>query len=132
MTPVDGGAAKVSLYREIDALGGTGLTSEGESWGRGYSEALSDVLTLMERRGFSEAADAGAVPIAVDVSELRCRIQDALLSTLDDVYDCTRVWSAWGYGTMDEHDFRPVLDRLDELVDEIATQVTKPVVTVQP
>lgn len=54
MTPADGGAAGVSLYREIDALGGA---AESE-WGQGYSQALTDVLAILSRRGFSEAADA--------------------------------------------------------------------------
>lgn len=44
----------VTLYREIDALGGTGMLSEDESWSRGYNEALSDVLAILDRRGFSE------------------------------------------------------------------------------
>jgi len=44
----------VTLYREIDALGGSGMPSEGENWSRGYSEALSDVLSILSRRGFSE------------------------------------------------------------------------------
>ncbi len=44
----------VSIYREIDALGGTDMSSEGENWSRGYSEALSDVLKILKRRGFSE------------------------------------------------------------------------------
>ncbi|MGN7160854.1 hypothetical protein [Sphingomonas sp. SAFR-052] len=128
MTPADGGAAGVTLYREIDALGGTANTDHE----RGYVAAIDDVLAILSRRGFSEATDAGAVPIAVDVSELRCRIQDALLASLGDVYDCTRVWSAWNVGTMDQDDFEPVLNRLDELVDEIAMQVTKPFSVVRP
>lgn len=51
--------------------------------------------------------------------EIRIRLERALSSSLADAYDCNRVWSAWGYGTMDENDFVPVLDRLDEIVDEI-------------
>lgn len=43
----------VNLYREIDALGGTG---EGE-WHKGYCEALTDVLAILKRRGFSELDD---------------------------------------------------------------------------
>ena len=54
----------------------------------------------------------------IERNERRARIQEALLATLDDSLDCTRVWSAWGYGTMGQDDFVPVLERLDELVDE--------------
>jgi hypothetical protein len=43
----------------------------------------------------------------------------ALEAELSDTYDCTRVWSAWGYGTMDEHDFTPVSERLDEIAGTI-------------
>lgn len=57
-------------------------------------------------------------------AELRVAIQRALLTALGDTYDCTRVWSAWGVGTMDEHDFVPVLDRLDELIDEIVAEIS--------
>lgn len=58
--------------------------------------------------------------------ELRVRLQRALQATLGDTYDCTRVWSAWGYGTMDENDFVPVLDRMDEIIDELVAQITVP------
>ena len=44
----------VSLYREIDALGGIG---DGD-WHEGYSQALDDVLAILTRRGFSEKSDA--------------------------------------------------------------------------
>ena len=45
---------RVTLYREIDALGGTATTE----WGGGYGEALDDVLTILSSRGFNEEADA--------------------------------------------------------------------------
>lgn len=44
----------VTLYREVDALGGTG---EGD-WHAGYTEALTEVLNILTKRGFTEAADA--------------------------------------------------------------------------
>ena len=43
-----------TLFREIDALGGV----PSNDCDRGYCEALSDVLAILERRGFSETADA--------------------------------------------------------------------------
>ncbi|WP_420140183.1 hypothetical protein [Sphingomonas sp.] len=55
--------------------------------------------------------------------ELRVGIQRALLSELGDTYDCTRVWGAWSVGTMDQDDFVPVLDRLDELIAAILFEV---------
>lgn len=54
--PVDGGAAKVSLYREIDALGGVPDPAHQSSVG--YCQAIADVLAILDRRGFSEFADA--------------------------------------------------------------------------
>jgi hypothetical protein len=48
-------SAPVSLYREIDALGGTG----GGEWHAGYVAAISEVLNVLERRGFSESQSPG-------------------------------------------------------------------------
>jgi len=45
--------SQVTLYREIDALGGSG---EGD-WHKGYSEALEDVLALLAKRGFTDLED---------------------------------------------------------------------------
>lgn len=45
-------------------------------------------------------------------------VRDALAEALGDTYDCTRVWSAWGVGTMSQDDFVPVTEddeRLHEL-----------------
>lgn len=33
------------------------------------------------------------------------------------LFVCTRVWSAWGYGTMTEDDFVPLCDELDTIAD---------------
>jgi hypothetical protein len=42
-------------------------------------------------------------------------VRDAIAETLGDAYDCTRVWSAWGVGTMSQDDFVPVADDNDRL-----------------
>ncbi|QOI04568.1 hypothetical protein [Pseudomonas savastanoi] len=45
-----------------------------------------------------------------------------------DAYDCTRVWSAWGVGTMSDDDFVPIVEqeeRLYELVDACLDEVAK-------
>ncbi len=52
---------------------------------------------------------------------------DVLLDAVADAigpgtYDCSRVWSAWGYGTMSEDDFTPIINdinRLQEIVDAV-------------
>jgi hypothetical protein len=47
-------------------------------------------------------------------------VYDAVTEALGDAYDCLRAWSAWGYGTMSEDDFRLVAedgDRVAEIAD---------------
>ena len=48
----------------------------------------------------------------------RDAIREALLGSLGTVYDCTRVWAAWGHGTMGPDDFRP-FDQQDDRVEEV-------------
>mgnify|MGYP000734187712 CR=1 FL=1 len=46
------------------------------------------------------------------------RVKTAIAGALGDALDCTRVWEAWGYGTMSEDDFTEVRDdgaRLEEI-----------------
>ena len=51
-------------------------------------------------------------------------VTNAIEKVLDgqDALHCTRVWEAWGYGTMSEEDFSPVADDA-EAVHEIASAV---------
>lgn len=52
--------------------------------------------------------------------EQRERVRDAIAEALGDAYDCMRVWSAWGYGTMGPDDFCLVAEdesRLSEITD---------------
>ncbi|MFM0608743.1 hypothetical protein PQR05_29855 [Paraburkholderia sediminicola] len=54
------------------------------------------------------------------MSENRTKIRDAIAESLGGAYDCLRVWSAWGVGTMGPDDFTLVADsdeRLDEITD---------------
>ncbi|MGN8120389.1 hypothetical protein ACTJK9_01360 [Pseudomonas sp. 22082] len=63
---------------------------------------------------------APPAPVAVvlpDRELLRDKIAEAIGG---DTYDCTRVWAAWGVGTMDQDDFVQLIeqeDRLYEIVD---------------
>jgi hypothetical protein len=70
-----------------------------------------------------EAARRDAMTVDAKFSETQREVvRDALSATLGDAMDCTRVWSAWGVGTMSENDFELVADndeRLDELVAAI-------------
>ena len=55
--------------------------------------------------------------------EVKERIRDAIARAIGGgAYDCTRHWSAWGYGTMEETDFIPIIaqnERLSEITDAV-------------
>lgn len=78
--------------------------------------AYPEVVAAQER------PEAGqSVPKLTD-DQRREALRDALSAALGDAMDCTRVWSAWGVGTMGERDFQLLADndeRLEELVDAV-------------
>lgn len=59
-----------------------------------------------------------------DTSPLdRPAAREALTEALSGALDCTRVWEAWGVGTMTEDDFTEVASddaRLDDIIDAVA------------
>lgn len=57
---------------------------------------------------------------AVALEDITAKASEAVAEALGDAYDCTRVWSAWSYGTMGPDDFSPVADDL-ERTREIAS-----------
>ena len=60
-------------------------------------------------------------------ADLREMIRAALEGELSvTAYDCTRVWEAWGVGTMTEDDFEPVTERLDEITDTVIAALSTP------
>lgn len=61
-----------------------------------------------------ESWKASRQSMAVDLEPVR----DAIAVTLGEAMDCTRVWSAWGVGTMGEDDFALIAEddgRLNEI-----------------
>lgn len=55
-------------------------------------------------------------------------LTDAIRSVLEDEvgwssYDCSRVWSAWNVGTMDERDFTPVSERIEDIIKNVVDSV---------
>ena len=68
-----------------------------------------------------EARVTGAQPASSAQDDvMREHVMDAVANALGDAYDCMRVWSAWGYGTMGSDDFRLVAndpDRLHEIAE---------------
>ena len=73
----------------------------------------------LERYG--EQAAVAAILAAVEQN--RDTLVDRLGDELGDAYDCTRVWSAWSYGTMSEDDFVPLGHRIGEIVDSLLAPV---------
>ncbi|MDT9105750.1 hypothetical protein RSW49_22635 [Escherichia coli] len=67
-----------------------------------------------------QQAEPGADERAGVAEEQRQRVRDAIAEALGDAYDCMRVWSAWGVGTMTQDDFQLVAED-DARVDEIAS-----------
>ncbi|QJA43019.1 hypothetical protein [Phaeobacter phage MD18] len=56
-------------------------------------------------------------------------VREALIEELGDAMDCTRVWEAWGVGTMRADDFVHVSDdedRVADLVDAVMKAITEP------
>ena len=73
-------------------------------------------LQIAYVKGLGDGArQAEAVPSEVQI-EAAC---EAVAGALGDAYDCTRVWSAWSYGTMGPEDFSQVSEDSDR-VREIA------------
>lgn len=67
--------------------------------------------------------------MTVDTQRLRDQATDAVAEALGDAYDCTRVWSAWGYGTMSSDDFCLVTDDESRLA-EITEAALNPAIAV--
>lgn len=67
--------------------------------------------------------------MTVDTQKLRDHATDAVAEALGDAYDCTRVWNAWGYGTMSQDDFCLVTDD-DSRLAEITEAALNPAMAV--
>ncbi|AZV93551.1 hypothetical protein CBF45_07335 [Bordetella sp. J329] len=58
--------------------------------------------------------------MSIDTSKIKDQARDGIAEALGDAYDCMRVWSAWGVGTMGPDDFALVVEdesRLEEITD---------------
>jgi len=62
-------------------------------------------------------ATKACAPVEQQDEALRPGVRDALAAALGSAYDCTRVWSAWGVGTMGPDDFRLIADDADRVSD---------------
>ena len=93
-----------------------------DSLSAGYSElrkeAAVEIMRLRAKIEAMERQDCSKQSMPAEVS--REFVMDAIAQALGDAYDCTRVWSAWGYGTMSHDDFQLIAedgDRLREIAD---------------
>lgn len=99
------------MQRALDAL--EACTAEE---GTPMHEVVSASHVIVELRA------ALAAPVAPAASTPSKEVlTDAIAAGLRDTYHCTRVWSAWGVGTMSEDDFSPVdeSDTPAELADAV-------------
>lgn len=75
--------------------------------------AFAFVVWLLD--WYRERRAAAAPDLSAEGFDAVC---DAVTEALGDAYDCTRAWSAWGYGTMSAADFSAVVhdgDRVAEI-----------------
>jgi hypothetical protein len=86
--------------------------------------ALWELGALLDK--IAPHATEQPVPPQTLNAELRETVCTAVESALGEAYDCTRVWSAWGIGTMSQDDFTPVASdagRVAEIVDAALTAI---------
>ena len=63
----------------------------------------------------------------MDLQEIKEKLNDAIAEALGSAYDCTRVWSAWGCGTMGPDDFDLVAEddeRMSEIIEAVVCVVS--------
>lgn len=129
------GARKVA----IDMAGNTipcecvAAANEAEPVRCEYCDGTGDVHRADgEWLGECKECDAAEPAPAQDGREA---VKQAIAEALGEALDCTRVWSAWSYGTMGPNDFQLVAEddgRLDEIADAaISAMTTHPAQTEQ-
>lgn len=64
-----------------------------------------------------QALYVGAPPSALPDGDLPDAVIQATAEAIGSAYDCMRVWSAWGVGTMGPDDFLPVADDSDRVAE---------------
>ncbi|WP_429499489.1 hypothetical protein ACQUFY_21710 [Robbsia andropogonis] len=80
-----------------------------------------DALPIKDRAAVLNAAEAlemGETQAVMDDEDIRNAVRDAISEAIGcSAYDCTRVWSAWGFGTMGSDDFAPIVDSEERLLE---------------
>lgn len=89
---------------------------------------------LLEEPNFSPSAATvtplyAVAPVPAGIPD-RDNLRDIIAQAIGGgAYDCTRVWSAWGVGTMSDDDFIPIVDqeeRLYEIADACLEEFLRP------
>lgn len=91
-----------------------------------YEDVARQIVELMAER---QAAMQGQDGEVVGTEDARERVMEAIAGALGYAFDCTRVWSAWSYGTMSEDDFSLVREddgRLGEIADAAIAAIQPP------
>jgi hypothetical protein len=136
--PVPGEVARPTFQDAIRLAQGCHDYSGGHSGaeGKAWHGAIDTVVSALKRAAvgpwdsqtravYGVGVEAQAGEVAVPVAELDDQRREAVHQAVAEAlgsgaYDCTRVWSAWGYGTMGPDDFVPVAkddDRVAEIAD---------------
>lgn len=108
----------------FDFEGGHDFTEDAERaerWRKSLGEKYKGCLTPLYRH-----AQPATAKVVLPERETLKNVMAAVIG--GDAYDCTRVWSAWGVGTMTDDDFVPIVEqeeRLYELVDACLDEVAK-------
>lgn len=83
-------------------------------------DSYSASENMRNKAAYAAMLAAAHTPPASAQDDAKEAVMEAIAAALGDAYDCMRVWSAWGVGTMSQDDFRLVADdagRLGELAD---------------
>lgn len=78
--------------------------------------ALAAAELALLKSKLLQAERRAAQPVVLTDS-LRDKVRDVIAETLGDAYDCTRVWSAWSYGTMGPDDFSLIWENEERLME---------------
>jgi hypothetical protein len=123
--------ALIEILERVDAALAAQPQAEPVAWlaenKDGTFDAYKEVHALIDdcRQGFPvyrathPAPQAEPSSATVPSDEQMDKVRDAVAGALGDAYDCLRVWSAWGVGTMRSGDFSLVAED-SERVNEIA------------
>lgn len=129
--PAPVSAPSVGVESDLDTLVGECWTELCERDDRTSPPDTPDMclITMEELAQFMGVAATSALtpsPKGVDAVEVKSGLIDYLRSELSGAYDCTRVWSAWSYGTMSEDDFTPLDDRIEDIASSILSHLGIP------